>query len=142
MKDVNHNVMGMDIMTVVAMIFILVALVKTQTTVQQVLTNFDSVNAEKQSDPTAQNPEETARVYFEFDSQTQQTHIRFEGEEKGASEGQQLTYDALIQSLQRESPSVITIFSEKKVPVEQYARLLMDAKRMHIRIQLGATLHD
>lgn len=138
MKDINHNVMGMDIMTVVAMIFILVALVKTQTAVQQVLTNFDSVNAEQQSDPTSQNPEETARVFFEFDNQTQQTRIRFEGE----NEAQKLSYDALIQSLERESPSVITIFSEKQVPVELYARLLMDAKHMHIRIQLGATAHD
>ncbi len=134
MKDANHNVMGMDIMTVVAMIFIMVAIVKTHTSMQYVITNFESFKSSKQSDPTAQDPSETAQIFFGVNGKNQAGNIRFKGE----SEMREVSYAELLTILKRESPSAITIFADKQYPAEHFGRLLLDASDMQIRIQLGA----
>ena len=135
MNESNHNVMGMDIMTMVAMIFIFVAIVSTHTTMQMTLTNFESLQTEKDTDPGAQDPKETAVVYFRLHENTQAPVIRFRGE----GEEQVLSYPELIETLRVERPSAVTIFTDKRYPAEHFGSLLLDASQMNIRIQLGAT---
>ena len=135
MDDSNHNVMGMDIMTVVAMIFIMVAIISTQNALQQVLTNFESIKTAKNSDPGTQNPSETVVVYFVLSDTSNTPIIRL----KNADDKEQtVSYQELITRLKRTSPSALTIYTDKRYPAEHFGQLLLDASQMNIRIQLGA----
>ncbi|MGL1956433.1 MAG: hypothetical protein OCD00_03835 [Colwellia sp.] len=132
----NSAILGMDLMTVNAIVFILVGLILASlVTAKEVMKNFEAAKTEAKTDVAAPEMEEMAKAYFVV-GDNGEFQIKYEGEQ--GSKQIFTHYKILLAQLKKDAPKYLYLKVDSRYPYGDVGAMMMDAQANHIQIYMVA----